>query len=104
MSQSFLTHLSESLGEITNQGLRKVERPISGAQGARIDVDLHGARSGIVNLCANNYLGLANHPALVSAAKEAMDDAGYGMASVRFICGTQTLHQRLESRSRGSKG
>jgi len=94
MPDSFLSHLTESLAEIEAAGLYKREREITTPQGAHVGV---GARD-VVNLCANNYLGLADHPALVEAARAAMDDHGYGMASVRFICGTQDLHRQLERR------
>ena len=90
----FLTDISGHLTEIQAEGLWKTEREITSAQGGHITV---GGRD-MINLCANNYLGLANHPALISAAKTALDDHGYGMASVRFICGTQDLHRQLEQR------
>jgi len=94
MSRAFLDHVTAELDTLRAQGLWKAERPLTGPQGARIQA---GGRE-MVNLCANNYLGLANHPALVTAARAAMDNDGFGLASVRFICGTQTLHERLESR------
>jgi len=94
MSQTFLDHIRDTLAEIDAEGLTKRERLITSPQGAEIDV---GGRH-VINLCANNYLGLADHPALIEAAKRAMDDKGYGMASVRFICGTQDLHRELEAR------
>lgn len=94
MTTAFLDHISATLGQIDADGLMKHEREITSPQGASIAV---GARN-VINLCANNYLGLADHPALVNAAKQAMDDKGYGMASVRFICGTQDLHRVLEQR------
>ena len=81
--------------ELRAEGLYKEERVIASPQGARIR--LEDGRE-VLNFCANNYLGLADHPALVEAAKQALDDFGYGMASVRFICGTQTVHRRLEER------
>ena len=90
----FLDHLTETLRGIDAEGLMKRERQIQSAQGAHIRV----AGRDMLNLCANNYLGLADHPALIAAAKAAMDDHGYGMASVRFICGTQDLHRQLEER------
>jgi glycine C-acetyltransferase len=93
-SPDFLTHIRSTLTAIEAEGLTKRERPISGAQGAHIHVN---GRE-MLNLCANNYLGLADHPGLIAAAKAAMDADGYGMASVRFICGTQTAHRALESR------
>lgn len=94
MTQAFLTHLQGELRGIEADGLMKRERLITSPQGARIDV---GGRE-VLNLCANNYLGLADHPDLIAVAKKAMDDHGYGMASVRFICGTQDLHTQLEER------
>lgn len=90
----FLAHISDTLAGIEAEGLTKRERLITGAQGVRVQV---GGRE-VLNLCANNYLGLADHPALIAAAQAAMEDHGYGMASVRFICGTQDLHRALESR------
>ena len=83
----------EQLDEIAAQGLSKAERIISSPQSAHIDVE--GAGS-VLNLCANNYLGLANHPAIRQAAKDALDRWGYGLSSVRFICGSQTQHKDLE--------
>lgn len=94
MTAAFLNHLRETLDELEADGLLKRERLITSPQGAEIRV---GDRS-VINLCANNYLGLADHPDLIRAAKTAMDDHGYGMASVRFICGTQDLHRELEHR------
>ena len=91
---SFLHDATARLDEIRADGLWKTEREISSPQGTHITV---GGRR-LINLCANNYLGLANHPALVSAAKDTLDTHGFGMASVRFICGTQDLHRRLEHR------
>jgi len=91
---AYLAHLTDTLAQIEAEGLTKRERLITSPQGARIDV---GGRQ-VINLCANNYLGLANHPALIAAAKTAMEDHGFGMASVRFICGTQDLHRDLETR------
>ena len=88
----FEAHLAAALAEIDAQGLMKTERPISGPQGAHVDV----AGRDMLNLCANNYLGLADDPRLAAAAKAAIDEHGYGMASVRFICGTQGLHRDLE--------
>ena len=88
----FLDDIQGRLTDIRAEGLWKVEREISGAQGAHVTV----AGKQMINLCANNYLGLANHPALIAAAKLALDQHGYGMASVRFICGTQDLHRELE--------
>lgn len=90
----FLTHLRDTLAGIEAEGLMKRERLIEGPQGAHV---LIGGRR-MLNLCANNYLGLADDPRLVAAARAAMESHGYGMASVRFICGTQDLHRSLEAR------
>ena len=91
---AFLAHLVDTLAAIDAEGLMKRERLITSAQGAHVTV----AGRDMLNLCANNYLGLADHPALIAAARAAMEDHGYGMASVRFICGTQDLHRALEAR------
>lgn len=96
----FLEHAAAELARIEADGLTKRERQITGPQGGRIRV----VGQGRINLCANNYLGLADHPALKRAAIEAMETHGYGMASVRFICGTQDLHRRLEQRIAGWLG
>jgi glycine C-acetyltransferase len=85
--------LANTLAEIRSQGLYKSERIITSPQDAKIEIT--GGRR-VLNMCANNYLGLANHPALIAAAKEALDTHGFGMASVRFICGTQDIHKNLE--------
>ena len=92
MSSAFYTDLSQTLDEIREEGLYKSERLITGEQDASIEV---GGRN-VLNFCANNYLGLADSPELVSAAKLALDEHGFGMASVRFICGTQGQHRELE--------
>jgi glycine C-acetyltransferase len=92
MQPQFLDHLRAELSAIDAAGLTKRERLITGPQGGRIAV---GGRQ-MVNLCANNYLGLADHPEIVQAASKAMHQYGFGMASVRFICGTQDLHRQLE--------
>ncbi|MCA1956897.1 MAG: glycine C-acetyltransferase [Nitrospira sp.] len=84
--------LDQRLADIREQGLYKAERPLLGPQGVEILAD----QGPMLNLCANNYLGLANHPHIVQAAMEGVKTHGYGMASVRFICGTQDLHKRLE--------
>ena len=84
------------LREIANAGLTKNERVAATPQGRRVDVPAVG--TGLLNLCANNYLGLANHPAVVEAARQAIADWGFGLASVRFICGTQAIHKQLEAR------
>ena len=96
----FLEHLQAQLAEMEVEGLTKRERLISGPQGAHV---MMGGRP-MLNLCANNYLGLADHPALVAAARGALDGQGFGMASVRFICGTQDLHRALEARLAGFLG
>jgi glycine C-acetyltransferase len=98
VSNAFLDSLAEQTEALKSQGLYKEERVIAGPQQASIDVRSNGGTSEVLNLCANNYLGLANHPAIVEAAHKALDDFGYGMASVRFICGTQTIHKELEAR------
>lgn len=89
------TQLRTELDEIRSAGLYKTERILMSPQDAHVDVT--DARI-VLNLCANNYLGLASHPELVAAAKAALDDWGFGLASVRFICGTQTIHKELEER------
>ena len=94
MSESFLTHISETLRQIEAEGLMKRERMITSPQGGEIQV---GERD-VINLCANNYLGLADNPALIRAAQGAMEPRGFGMASVRFICGTQDIHRELEQK------
>jgi glycine C-acetyltransferase len=95
---SFLASLEEQTEALRSQGLYKAERLITGPQQAAIDVRTNGATKHVINLCANNYLGLANHPEVIAAAHKALDQFGYGMASVRFICGTQTIHKELEQR------
>lgn len=89
------TRLQQQLDSLHEQGLFKHERALTSPQDPNI-TDALGESA--INLCANNYLGLANHPSLIEAAKQALDSHGFGMASVRFICGTQTLHQHLEQR------
>ena len=91
---AFLDHLRAVLAGIEAEGLTKRERLITTPQGSHVTADGRP----VINLSANNYLGLANHPALAEAAKRAIDERGYGMASVRFICGTQDLHRQLEER------
>jgi glycine C-acetyltransferase len=88
-------HLQKELTDIREAGLYKNERVITTPQGAEIQVQ-SGAE--VLNFCANNYLGLSNNPKLIAAAKEALDSHGYGLSSVRFICGTQDLHKQLESK------
>jgi glycine C-acetyltransferase len=94
MLPEFEQHLSQTLDEIKSQGLYKTERVITSPQDAKIEI-VGGKR--VLNMCANNYLGLADHPALIAAAKQALDTHGFGMASVRFICGTQDIHKELEA-------
>ncbi|WP_299947378.1 glycine C-acetyltransferase [uncultured Ruegeria sp.] len=94
MADAFLSHITDTLEQIESEGLYKRERMITSPQGGEITV---GGRR-VINLCANNYLGLADHPALIDAAKNAMEPKGFGMASVRFICGTQDIHRKLEQR------
>ena len=93
MLAEFDQQLANTLAEIRSQGLYKTERIITSPQAAKIEIT--GGRR-VLNMCANNYLGLADHPALIAAAKEALDTHGFGMASVRFICGTQDIHKDLE--------
>ena len=93
MYGKFQAHLQNELKEIKEAGLYKAERLIEGPQQAAIQV----AGKEVLNFCANNYLGLSNHPRLIQAAKDMMDRRGYGMSSVRFICGTQDVHKELEA-------
>ena len=95
MGSNFLTFLSQQIAELHDTGLYKDERVISSQQSADIAVN-NGEH--VINFCANNYLGLANNPQLIEAGKAALEQYGYGMASVRFICGTQTVHKALEQR------
>lgn len=96
MQTGFLDHITETLQGIEADGLLKREREIVSPQSGRIQVrDARGTRE-MINLCANNYLGLANHPEIEEAAKAAIDSHGFGMASVRFICGAQDIHRELE--------
>lgn len=94
MPNPFLDDVAKTLNQIAADGLHKRERLITSPQAGTVTVE--GAD--VINLCANNYLGLANHPALIKAAQDAMEVHGYGMASVRFICGTQDIHRALEQR------
>ena len=94
MTKAFLDYITDTLAEIDAEGMMKRERLITTPQGGEIEV---GTRE-VINLCANNYLGLADHPDLIATAKQAMDDKGFGMASVRFICGTQDIHRELEQK------
>jgi glycine C-acetyltransferase len=95
-----VTRLDATLGEIRESGVWKDERVLQSAQGAEITVN--GKKA--LNFCANNYLGLSSHPAVVAAAHRALDERGYGMSSVRFICGTQDIHRELECRISGFLG
>ena len=88
-------HLKSILSQIKKEGLYKSERTIVTPQGVNIAT---AQSSDVLNFCANNYLGLSNHPKIIETAKKAMDDYGFGMASVRFICGTQDIHKELESK------
>jgi len=99
MNEEYNSHLNQTLADIKTAGLWKEERPLISSQAGIITVDSESlARGGVINLCANNYLGLANSPRLIDAAKSALDEYGYGMASVRFICGTHQLHKTLEQK------
>ncbi|MCQ6553373.1 glycine C-acetyltransferase [Streptomyces sp. C10-9-1] len=98
MYASVRDELRATLDEIRDAGLYKPERVIGTPQSASVGVTEGGAPGDVLNFCANNYLGLADHPAVVAAAKDALDRWGYGMASVRFICGTQEIHKELEQR------
>jgi len=94
MSQNFISHINATLAQIESEGMMKSERMITSPQKGEITV---GDRQ-VINLCANNYLGLADHPDLIRAAQSAMEPRGFGMASVRFICGTQDIHRDLEQK------
>ncbi len=94
---NFLDHIESEIAAIRAAGLYKDERLISGPQDGHVELaDDKGGRRRSLVLCSNNYLGLSNHPEVVAAARSALDEFGFGMASVRFICGTQTLHRELE--------
>ncbi len=95
MDQAFIQRLDQELKDIDDAGLYKRERIITSPQGAEISV---ATGENVLNFCANNYLGLSSHPRVIEAAKQAIDSHGYGMSSVRFICGTQDLHKQLEQR------
>ena len=95
MSHTAIAHYSEELQHIREQGLFKSERIITSPQSS--EIELADGRK-VLNFCANNYLGLADHPEIIQAAKDALDTHGFGMASVRFICGTQDLHKQLEKK------
>ncbi|ENC6731089.1 glycine C-acetyltransferase [Vibrio navarrensis] len=95
MSSAFYQQIRNQLEEVKAEGLYKSERIITSDQQAAVKI---ASGEEVLNFCANNYLGLANHPALIEAAKEGMDSHGFGMASVRFICGTQDIHKQLEQK------
>ncbi|MES9856145.1 MAG: glycine C-acetyltransferase [Sedimenticola sp.] len=95
MVKDFKRHLQQQLESIHNAGLYKDERILTSPQGSHVDVPDHPQ---VINLCANNYLGLAQHPEVAEAARRGLDEWGYGLASVRFICGTQSIHKTLEAR------
>lgn len=93
MSNSFYDHLTQEIDHLKKEGLYKTEREITSPQNSEITIHPHKK---VLNFCANNYLGLADHPAIIQAAIESYSSWGYGLASVRFICGTQTIHKELE--------
>src|SRR5688572_7943446 len=94
MNENFVKRMAKEVDEIKTSGLSKTERIINSRQGAEIIVN----GKTVLNFCANNYLGLSSHPKVVEAAHQAIDSHGYGMSSVRFICGTQDIHKELEKK------
>ncbi|HWL07998.1 MAG TPA: aminotransferase class I/II-fold pyridoxal phosphate-dependent enzyme, partial [Planctomicrobium sp.] len=106
MPSLFEAHLQTQLDQVREQGLEKRERLITSPQNGRITVSTSriSSENQVLNLCANNYLGLADHPEIVNAARESLDQWGFGMASVRFICGTQQIHRDLEQKLSGFLG
>src|SRR3954465_12889652 len=94
MNEKFITRLRSEIEEIKTAGLYKTERAITSPQGAEITVN----GKTVLNFCANNYLGLSSHPTVIEAAHAAIESHGYGMSSVRFICGTQDIHEELEQK------
>ncbi|MDH3669114.1 MAG: aminotransferase class I/II-fold pyridoxal phosphate-dependent enzyme, partial [Paracoccaceae bacterium] len=96
MSHALIADIQAQLDTLETEGLAKHEREIVTPQSAHIGVTTPQGRAEVLNMCANNYLGLADHPRLIATAKKAMDEHGFGMASVRFICGTQDIHRALE--------
>ena len=110
MSRSLMAHLEQETQSLIEKGLYKGERLITSPQGSVISVaaqlqnQANGAGGEVINLCANNYLGLSNDPTVVAAAKQALDSHGFGLSSVRFICGTQDIHKELERRVSGFLG
>ena len=95
MYSKLKTHLQSELDDIRSNGLFKEERIITSPQGAEIELNT-GQK--VLNFCSNNYLGLSSHPEVIAAAKDALDTHGFGMSSVRFICGTQDIHKELEQK------
>ena len=104
MREAFYAGVERTLAEIEDQGLTKHERQLLSPQGVEVTVDTPAGRARVINFCANNYLGLADHPDLVAAAHDYCQSHGFGMASVRFICGTQDIHRQLERRIAGFFG
>src|SRR5690349_22041622 len=94
MNEKFISRIASELQEIRAAGLYKTERVITSDQGAEIEVN----GKTVLNFCANNYLGLSSHPEVIKAAHHAIDTHGYGLSSVRFICGTQDIHKELEAK------
>lgn len=94
MNKDFASRIGKELEDIKTAGLYKNERIITSDQGAEIEV---GGKM-VLNFCANNYLGLSAHPKVIDAAKKTIDERGYGLSSVRFICGTQDIHKELEKK------
>lgn len=104
MREAFYERIRDTLVEIEDQGLTKQERPLASAQSVEVEVVTPTGPRRVINFCANNYLGLANHPELIDASSEYCASYGFGMASVRFICGTQDIHRKLERRIAGFFG
>jgi len=107
MNEKFVQRIAKEIVEIRDSGLYKTERIISSPQGAEITVSLPDRQAGgktVLNFCANNYLGLSSHPKVIEAAHKAIESHGYGMSSVRFICGTQDIHKELERKLSGFLG
>jgi len=98
MTQSLIKHVEQALADIRARGLYKQERLIESPQSSQVQTRVGNTSKELINLCANNYLGFADHPDLIEAAKQGLDSHGFGMASVRFICGTQDIHKELEQR------
>ena len=98
MDEKLVNRIGKELEEIKAAGLYKTERIISSPQGAEISVNDDGKSKAVLNFCANNYLGLSSHPKVMEAAHKTIEQRGYGMSSVRFICGTQDIHKELEEK------